>query len=192
MGASGGDNKTGLLVIDMISDFRFEDAVELFPFALQAAECIRGLKREAKAAEVPVIYVNDNFGKWHHDFKTITEFARETEKGRALADLIEPEDDDYFVLKPMHSAFYSTALEVLLEHLEIKKLILTGVTSDICVLFSANDAYMRGYELIIPEDCVAAVRKEQNEYALEYMERVLKADTRGATKLQLSSLAKAR
>jgi nicotinamidase-related amidase len=174
----------------MITDFTFEDGPRLFANALEVAGCIREIKRESSGAGIPVIYVNDNFGQWHQDFEKIVACARKTEMGRQIADLVAPETDDYFVLKPMHSAFYSTSLEILLDHLKIKKLILTGVTSDICILFTANDAYMRGYKLYVPADCVAAVEPEQNEYALRYMERVLKADIRASAKIDATRLTK--
>jgi nicotinamidase-related amidase len=166
-----------LLIIDMISDFGFEDGEELYRSALPAARSLAEFKKRARASGVPVVYVNDNYGKWRDDFKAMIGFARASEKGRAIVDLLHPDEDDYFVLKPRHSAFYSTALEVLLGYFEAKRLVLTGVTTDICILFSANDAYMRGFELLVPSDCVAAVTPGQNEYALSYIERVLKADT---------------
>jgi nicotinamidase-related amidase len=176
---------TAVLIIDMINDFQFEDAERLFENAVPVAGNIGELKVMARQAGLPVIYVNDNFGKWHSDLKKILGHVRKSEKGRQIADVVAPDDDDYFVLKPMHSGFYSTALHLLLEHLKISRLILTGITSDICILFTANDAYMRGYELYIPADCVAAVEKQQNDYALKYMERVLKADIRSSAKLDL-------
>jgi nicotinamidase-related amidase len=131
-----------------------------------------------------VIYVNDNFGKWQEDFKTMSEhFARSQAKGRQVVQLLQPEPNDYYVLKPHRSAFYSTTLEILLRDLKVKKLIMTGVTTDICVLFSANDAYMRGFELHVPSDCVAAVNTTHSKRTLEFMERVLKADTLPSDKI---------
>jgi nicotinamidase-related amidase len=69
---------------------------------------------------------------------------------------LRPKPDDYFVLKPQHSGFYGTPLELLLDHLSIHTLILTGFATDLCVLFTANDAHMRGFHLVVPKDCVAA------------------------------------
>jgi nicotinamidase-related amidase len=173
-----------LLIIDMISDFGFEDGDELFKSALPAARNIAALKKTA-AAGIPTVYVNDNYGKWRDDFRAMIDFARASEKGRAIVDVLAPGDDDYFVLKPRHSAFYSTSLDVLLSYFGAKRLVLAGVTTDICILFSANDAYMRGFELAVPSDCVAAVGPKQNEYALSYLERVLKADTRASGEIEI-------
>src|SRR4051812_28674116 len=137
-----------LLLIDVISDFEFEDGDKLLEQTLPVAERLAVFKKRAEEAKVPVIYVNDNFGRWQSDFKKLLSHClADTAKGCKIADLLKPDDDDYFVLKPKHSGFYSTTLDILLEYLEAKTLILTGVTADICILFTANDAYMRDYDL---------------------------------------------
>ena len=111
-------------------------------------------------------------------------------RGAKIAKLLKPDEEDYFVLKPKHSGFYSTTLEILLEHLGAKTLILTGVATDICVLFTANDAYLRDYKLVIPSDCVAANDAHANDLTLKYVERVLKADTRPSAEINFSELSK--
>ena len=178
--------KTALLIIDVISDFEFEDGEELFKSALPMARRIAEFKKQVKKAKIPVIYVNDNFGKWRDDFnKTLEYCLKDSVRGSKIVKLLKPEDDDYFVLKPKHSAFYSTTLELLLSELEIENLVITGVSTDICVLFTANDAYMRGFEVFVPRDCVASVKAKDKKYAIEYIERVLKADTRSSDKITL-------
>jgi nicotinamidase-related amidase len=104
--------------------------------------------------------------------------------------MVEPDSDDYFVLKPKHSAFYSTTLDILLEHLKTETLILTGIATDICILFTANDAYMRDYKLFIPSDCVASVEKGENEHALKYLKKNLQADTRASADIDFEKLLK--
>ena len=99
-------------------------------------------------------------------------------RGRPLAELLRPGKKDYFVLKPKHSGFYSTSLDILLRYLEVKTVILTGIAANICVLFTANDAYMRDFHLVVPSDCVASNTEEENRHALEQMRVVLKADVR--------------
>lgn len=94
------------------------------------------------------------------------------------------------MLKPKHSGFYSTTLEVLLEHLGVHTLILTGMAAEICVLFTANDAYMRDYRIIIPGNCVASEQQEVTLNTLRMMERVLKADISPSEKLDLKALLK--
>lgn len=179
-----------LLLIDVVSDFEFEDGAELFKHALSAARQIANLKKRAKDDEIPVIYINDNFG-WQDDFqKTLKHCLRKSARGSEIVKLLKPETDDYFVLKPKHSAFYSTTLELLLEQLNDETLVLCGFSTDICVLFSANDAYMRGYKLFVPPDCGASVKPSENEHALEYIQRVLKADTRVSAEINFNKSAK--
>ena len=106
-------------------------------------------------------------------------------------ELLRPEEDDYFVLKPKHSGFFSTTLDILLDYLEVKVVILTGIAANICVLFTANDAYMRDFDVAVPRDCVASNTEEENGYALEQMAKVLKADIRPSTDLSFKALARA-
>ncbi|HEX8289728.1 MAG TPA: isochorismatase family cysteine hydrolase [Pyrinomonadaceae bacterium] len=182
-------SKVVLLIIDMISDFDFEDGEKLYANTKPAAERVAELKKKAKKTGVPVVYVNDNFGKWQSDFKKLlTHCADENSRGSSIARLLAPDDDDYFVLKPKHSGFFSTTLDVLLEYLGAETLILTGVATDICILFTANDAYMRDFSLIVPRDCVAANENEQNESTLKFLEKNLKADTRSSTEINFEKL----
>jgi len=184
------ESKTALLLIDVISDFEFEDGEKLFKFAVRTAKHIADLKKRAKKNKIPVIYINDNFGKWQDDFrKTVAYCSRKGARGSEIVKLLKPEPEDYFVLKPKHSAFYSTTLDVLLEELETENLIIAGFSTDICILFTANDAYMRAFRLFVPEDCVAAVEDADNKYTLKYIERVLKADTRTSNKIEFDKIS---
>ncbi|HEY0078031.1 MAG TPA: isochorismatase family cysteine hydrolase [Pyrinomonadaceae bacterium] len=182
-----------LLLIDVINDLEFDSGEQLLKHALPMAEHLAALKRRAKQSGIPVIYVNDNFGRWQSDFnKLLSHCLDEGVRGRPVAELLRPdEENDYFVLKPKHSGFFSTTLDTLLEYLQVKTLILTGLTGDICVLFTANDAYMRDFHLIVPSDCVASSDPEENRHAIEHMQRVLKADTTPSTELDLEKLKRA-
>src|SRR5215216_5776408 len=126
--------KPALLLIDLITDFEYEDGDELLRATLPAAEKIAELRRKAKAAGAPVIYVNDNWGKWKEDFRTmVQEFTKPTAKAADLVSLVKPDAEDFYILKPHRSAFYSTSLMLLLQNLEVKRLIIAGVTTDICI-----------------------------------------------------------
>ena len=177
-----------LLLIDVINDFEFDEgAVELFRHALPAAQKIAALKSRAVGADVPAIYVNDNFGKWRSDFRNLVAHCIDDDtRGRPIAELLKPNQDDYFVLKPKQSGFYSTTLDLLLQHLGARTLILTGFATDICVLLTASDAHLRDYNLLIPRDCVAAQNEPENERALEYMQRVLQAEIASSDKIDLT------
>ena len=186
------NSATALLLIDLINDFEFEapeEAEALFKHALPMAQRIAALKRRAKQAGIPVIYVNDNFGKWQSDLrKLIRHCLDDGVRGEPVVKLLQPDEDDYFVLKPKHSGFFSTPLDTLLDYLKAKTLIITGVAGNICILFTASDAFMRDFHLIIPADCVASNDPEENRAALEQMRKVLKADITPSTELNLATL----
>jgi nicotinamidase-related amidase len=180
-----------LLLIDVINDFEFENGAELLKLALPVGEQIAKLKAEAKRAGVPIIYVNDNFGKWQSDLnKIVAHCLKDGVRGEPFVKLLLPDEDDYFVLKPKHSGFYCTSLELLLEHVGSRSLILAGIAGNNCVLFTANDAYMRDFKLFVPADCVVSETREENEYALKQMEKVLKADIKPAGELNLEEMKK--
>ena len=182
-------SNVALLLIDVINDLEFESGEELLSHALPMAERLAALKRRAKEAGVPVIYVNDNFGKWQSDFKKILEHCVEEDvRGRPFVERLRPEEDDYFVLKPKHSGFFSTTLDILLDYLQARTLILTGLTGDICVLFTAHDAYMRDFNLVIPSDCVASNDPRENEYTLGKMRTLMDADISPSTELDFEKL----
>jgi nicotinamidase-related amidase len=178
-----------LLLIDVINDLAFEQGKALLKHALPMAKKIAALKHKAKQARIPSIYVNDNFGRWQSDFQTLVRHCLDEEVcGKPIATILQPDAEDYFVLKPKHSGFYSTTLELLLQALGARTLILTGIAGNICVLFTANDAYMREYTLVIPSDCIASNTARENTSALHLMQRVLKADIRPSTALDLPHL----
>lgn len=178
-----------LLLIDVINDLEFEGADELLEHALPMAQRIAALKARAKEAGIPTIYVNDNYGRWQSDFnRLIGRCLDDGVRGKPLVEMLKPDEDDYFVLKPKHSGFFSTTLDVLLEYLQAKTLILTGVAGNICILFTANDAYMRDFTLVVPSDCVASNTPEDNEHALKQMRDILKADITASTRLDLERL----
>ena len=180
------------LLIDVINDLEFEGGEALLPSALKMATALSAFKRRAKEQGIPVIYANDNFGRWRSDFPKLVEHcSREDARGREIVIQLKPEDDDYFVLKPKHSAFFQTNLAILLEYLSASTVILTGMAADICVLFSANDAYMRDFQIYIPSDCVASESDERTRSALLLMQRVLKADISASTDLKLENLVAA-
>jgi nicotinamidase-related amidase len=179
--------ETALLLIDVINDLEFDGGEKLLTQALPMAVSLAALKRRAKTTGVPAIYVNDNFGRWRSDFaKLVRHCVEENVRGRPVATHLIPEHDDYFVLKPKHSAFFQTNLESLLSYLGATTLILTGMAGDICVLFSANDAHMRNFKIVIPSDCVASQEAEANDQALMLMQRVLKARTSPSSELEFA------
>ncbi|KHE67377.1 cysteine hydrolase family protein [Halobacillus sp. BBL2006] len=171
---------TALIIIDMINKMDFDGGEALLENALPMAENLRALKKEMKDSGCPVIYVNDNFGLWQDNVSDLIDECKKG-PGKPLIERILPDEDDYFIIKPKHSGFFGTQLGILLGQLGVKKLILTGIAGDICVLFTANDAYMREYEIWVPSDCIASESEEGNNSAISIMERSLSVDTRKST-----------
>jgi len=169
-------SSTVLLLVDFLNFMDFDDAEALAPHAIRAARAAKALKKRLKRARVPAIYANDNFGHWESDMRAVVQTC--IDRGgasRALAELMAPDEDDRFVLKPRHSAFFGTPLEFLLDEMGARRLVITGLTADSCVMFTAHDAYLRNYAIWVPADCVAAVRAAYARQAIAHMQRVLKA-----------------
>ena len=162
-----------LLIMDMFNPFDFPEGEKLCRRALPVAKNIRELKKTLKEEDVPVIYVNDNFGQWRSSWSDVYQSCtKEGKKGKEIAEILSPEEDDYFILKPKHSGFYQTPLDILLENLHIRTLIITGIAGNICVLFTANDAHMRDYNVIVPKDCIASNEKKDDEDTLHQLSSV--------------------
>ncbi|MFC0274869.1 isochorismatase family cysteine hydrolase [Metabacillus herbersteinensis] len=179
--------KTALLIIDMINNFKFENGTVLAERANDIAQPIYQLKKEMKKGELPIVYINDHYDLWQANYEKIAQKCTNS-LSQPIIDLLYPENDDYFLIKPKHSAFYGTALNTLLYSLGVQTLIITGIAGNICVLFTANDAYMREYSLIVPSDCITSNDIKDNEYALTMMKNVLKASVTPSLQLNLNNM----
>lgn len=148
------------------------------------------LKARCTAAGIPSIYANDNFGRWRSDFPRLVASCLQPDvRGHELVERLKPDEDDYFILKPRHSAFFQTNLDILLKYLGVHTLIVTGVAGDMCVLFTANDAYIRDFRVIVPADCMASEDEANNRQVSALMQRVLKADTSPSAAIDLHRLS---
>jgi nicotinamidase-related amidase len=171
---------TALLLIDVINDLAFEGSEALVAQAEPMSRRLATLKRRARAAGVPTIYINDNFGQWRSDFRqTVAHCTSRSSPGRRVSQRLRPTARDYFVLKPRHSGFYDTTLDTL----RIRRVILTGIAGNICVLFTANDAYMRDLKLFAPADCIVSNTPAENDHALRQIATVLKGNVTPSTRL---------
>jgi nicotinamidase-related amidase len=178
-----------LLLIDVINDMEWEDGELLYRYALPAARRIASLTKRARKEKIPVIYVNDNFGKWRSDFRRLISASLRTRtRGAPVIRLLKPERNDYFVLKPKLSAFFGTPLEILLTYLGVETLILTGFAGNLCILYTAMDAYLRDYHIVAPSDCVASNTLSANRQALSEIKTSLKATVLPSAKLDLAAL----
>ena len=178
-----------LLLIDVINDLEFDSGARLLENALPMAKKLATLKKRARDAGIPAIYVNDNFGQWQSDFSRVVDHClKDGVRGQPIVELLLPGDDDYFVLKPKHSGFFNSSLDILLRYLGAETLILTGIAGNICVLFTANDAFMRDFNLVIPSDCVASADADANAQAVKLMHQHLKADITPSDEIDLTKL----
>jgi len=181
-----GRHDTVLIILDMISCWSFPDAPALERQAAAMTPAIARLRERCAQARVPVIYANDNSGQWRSDFKFVV--AESLESGGRGADItraLEPGPDDYFVLKPKHSAFFATPLELLLDHLQAKRLVIAGVAGDQCVLNTAADARMRDFDVVVPSDCIASMTAARNRRAVEHLRDVLGVQTGASATIRL-------
>ncbi|MFF5701196.1 isochorismatase family cysteine hydrolase [Streptomyces sp. NPDC012794] len=170
---------SALIVIDMINTYEYADAERLLPSARRALPGIGTLLRRAREREVPVIYVNDNFGLWRSHHGEILETAL----AGPHADLVEPvrpDEDSLFVVKARHSVFYETPLAYLLGRLGVGRLVLCGQVTEQCVLYSALDAHIRHLEVTVVRDAVAHIHEELADAALRMMETNMDAEVRDA------------
>lgn len=167
--------KKALLIIDMINTLDFAGSEKLLRNAIPVAKNIQRLKKKFTKDKLPVIYVNDNFGKWKSSWEEVYALCESVEsKGAKISRMLKPDKNDFFILKPKHSGFFSTNLDTLLEDLKVDQLVITGIAGNICVLFTANDAYMRGYDIHVPRNCLASNTKKDNDYALGQLKDVFK------------------
>ncbi|BCB01887.1 isochorismatase family cysteine hydrolase [Bacillus sp. KH172YL63] len=165
---------TALLVIDIMNPFDFSHGETLAHHTRNIVGPINALRRYCQQHRHPTIYINDHYELWKADYKEIYQKCH-NEVSDGIMTPLQPKEEDFFLIKPKHSAFYGTALNTLLHHLSVKNLIITGIAGNICVLFTANDAYMREFSLMVPGDAIASVSEEDNHYALTMMKNVLKA-----------------
>lgn len=171
-----------LIIVDFINPLNFPGAEKLSAAALSAARATARLRDQLAQEKVTVVYANDNYGAWQSDFQSLVAqcCAREDNSGE-IARLLAPRPTDITLLKPRHSAFYCTALELLLKEMGTRELILAGLATDMCVQMTAADAFLRGFEGVwVPSDCTAAETPAAKTASLAYMRDVLKCDVRTA------------
>ena len=170
--------RRALVLIDFFNPSNFQGVKALAGPALRAARNTSRLKHRLRRLGVPAIYANDNFGQWDSEFSTlVSRCAALHGASGEIARLLPPQHRDRAILKPRHSAFYSTPLEFLLDELGTELLILTGTSTDSCISVTAHDAHMRKFKLWIPSDCVACPKPEHSRAALAHLKRVTNAST---------------
>ena len=180
-----------LILIDVINDFNFPDGPALLRNALQIVPNLARLKKRARRAGIPTIYVNDNFGQWRSEASKLVESCLQVKSaGKRFVESIRPDKEDYFVLKPMHSAFFQTPLEVLLRYLGASSLILGGLATNSCVVCTVHDANMRGFRVYVPSDCSAARTRREHLQAIQHIKNMADANVMASASLRLREFGK--
>lgn len=184
-------SKSALLIIDVLNDLEFPGGEKVLPWAEKMVERLAPVAEQARRERVPVIYVNDNFGQWRSNFSELFEYCTRPEaRGREVARALKPGPNDYFIVKPKHSAFFSTALVPLLEYLGTEHLVLSGIATNLCVFFSAHDAHMHEYTITVLSDCCCAESDADHDLALDQLKRFLKVRICRGDELDLARLGK--
>ena len=157
-----------LLLVDVVNDFRHEDGEALLtslrtrqPRLVQALARARG--------SIPVVYANDDWGRWDGNAPRMVGDAIAQGLGGELVAEIAPRDTEPFVLKPRYSAFDSTPLEILLGSLEIERLLLAGMATEMCVTQTAIAGRELGYKVTVLAGACACVDDRLEQIALEYL-----------------------
>lgn len=177
---------TALLIVDMISCWNFPDAQKLLPAAAGIVPALARLRARCSRIGIPVIYANDNLGRWRSDFRTlISESLACGGVAHEITSALHPQPNDYFVLKPKHSAFFCTPMALLLDDLRISTLVVTGVASDQCVMTTVAEARMRELDVIVPRDCVASQSAARNAAALRQFQETHGLPTTPGARLRL-------
>jgi nicotinamidase-related amidase len=182
-----------LLLVDFINPLNFPGSEDLAAPAVEAARATAALKKELSAEGVATIYANDNYGVWQSDFHSLvsTCLGMEGPPGE-IARLLYPQADDITILKPRHTAFYASPLELLLTEMQATELVICGLAADICVQLTAGDAYVREFKCWVPADCTAAESQAAKDASIAFMGSVLKCDVRTTAEVRGASSAPAR
>lgn len=180
-----------LVVIDMFSSFDDPQTAPFFKAAKRIAGKIARLRQRANGNDIPTLFANDNYGRWKSDGRQMLQWAARSERGKQIVDLLTPGNEDYVILKPKHSIFFSTPIETLLRYLGTHTLILTGLSSTRCVLFSGIEAYMRDFRVYAPMDCLVSEDVREHRMAKFLFDTRLNADTRHSSRLQLGRMKRA-
>lgn len=171
-----------LVLVDFINPLDFPGAERLLPGALRAARATARLKQKLTEQGVPAIYANDHYGTWHAEFSDVLRACQAIPGPRGqIARLLAPAPQDLTILKPRHSAFFATPLDLLLREMQAKELVIVGLAADMCVQLTTVEAYMHGYSAWVPADCTAAETPDAKRRALKHMATVMKCTTRAST-----------
>jgi nicotinamidase-related amidase len=159
-----------LLILDIFNTFDFPGGEELAAATAALIPTLVSLRERFHRAGRPVIYVNDNLGRWSDSFEQVIAFTVASHAAtHSVSRSLTPHDGDFKLLKPRHSAFFETSLQSLLSHLDVRRVVISGIAGDYCVLSTALDACVREIQVIVPRDAIASQTPERNERVLSHL-----------------------
>jgi nicotinamidase/pyrazinamidase len=168
--------KKALIIIDMLNDFVEDEAPLKVPGVKKIVGPIKKEIDRARQDNYPVIYLCDCHEENDREFKLFPPHAVKGTRGASIVDELRPEGTDLLVRKSSFSGFFNTDLEEILNKFSVKKIIVTGTATNICVLYTVADAVMRGYKVDIVKDAVIGLNKKDHKFALKQMQDILKAN----------------
>ena len=176
--------KTAVIIADMLNSYDHDDAESLAESVEEQLPSIVELRNRAEQADTLVVFVNDNHDAWEAGRQELVEKAIAGEHPE-LVEPIAPSEPVPFIAKGRHSAFYQTALDHLLRAAEVERVVLSGQVTEQCILYTALDAYIRGYEMVVPPDAVAHIDDELSQAALKMMQANMHAELTAVAGLKL-------
>jgi nicotinamidase-related amidase len=168
-------DRTALVVTDMLNRYEHEDADRLVVSVARVVPAIVGLRDRAQAEGALVVYVNDNHGDWAAGRRELCEWALAGAQAPLVRPVL-PSEEVAFIVKARHSVFFETQLDYMLRRAGVGRLVLVGQVTEQCILYSALDAYVRHYEVVVPRDAVAHIHGDLAAAALTMMQTNMRAD----------------
>jgi nicotinamidase-related amidase len=169
---------TALIVVDMLNHYEHEDADLLIDDVQRILPSLERMIRAARTRRIETVYVNDNHGDWAAGRPELVKRALAGAAPHVIEPIVPPAELP-FVVKRRHSIFYQTLLEYLLHERDVGQIILAGQVTEQCILYSALDAYLRHFTVIVARDCVAHIHEDLADAALRMMERNMHAEVAG-------------
>jgi nicotinamidase/pyrazinamidase len=164
--------KTALIVIDMLNDFVRDEgslvaliAKNLIPNQMRLLEAFR------KAGSL-VILLTDNHRPDDDEFDKWPPHAVMGTWGSKIIDELAPIEGEMVIPKRRYSGFYGSDLDLTLRERGIGTIVLVGVLTDICVMYTSADASARSYKVFVVTDATGSTEPKSHQFALAHMKEV--------------------
>ncbi|MHA2140184.1 MAG: cysteine hydrolase family protein [Candidatus Thorarchaeota archaeon] len=164
--------KTALIIIDMLNDFVEENGALVVPGAKDLVPILSKILDKARQQSLTVLYMTDNHMPDDDEFKVWPKHSVAGTEGAQVVDELAPSEGEKVIPKRRYSSFFGTDLDLTLREAGITDLILMGVLTDICVMYTSADASARGYNVYVVADGTGSTVKENHQFALQHMKEI--------------------